>query len=120
MLISLKESVANRVTEALKKYIVKNNPSVEELFVNLGDIKTVRVLSFYSGYASIVKRELSLSLTSPISCPDATIWIWRETGWPISYPECLESTDLSLRVTAPNGMKYITAGQMGICDAWLQ
>lgn len=89
MLISLKESVANRVTEALKKYIVKNNPSVEELFVNLGDIKTVRVLSFYPGYASIVKRELSLSLTSPVSCPDATIWIWRETGMADFIPRVL-------------------------------
>ena len=80
MLISLKETVAIRVTEALKKYIKKNNPLVEELFVNLGDIKTVRILSFYPGIESIIKRELTLSVSSPVACPDATIWFWRETG----------------------------------------
>lgn len=81
MFLTLGTPVACRVTEILKDYITRNNPLVKELYVNLGDVKTVRILSFYPGTDSIIDRELALSVTSPVASPDATVWLWRETGF---------------------------------------
>ncbi|MBR5175517.1 MAG: hypothetical protein IKW89_06260 [Bacteroidales bacterium] len=80
MVLALGASVASHVTETLKKYITSNYPLIKELFVNLGNVKTVRVLSYYPGFENIINRELSWSVTSPVSCPDATVWLWREIG----------------------------------------
>lgn len=81
MFLTLGTPVASRVTEILKDYITRSNPLVKELYVNLGDVKTVRILSFYPGTENIIDRELALSLTSPVAMPDATVWLWREAGF---------------------------------------
>ena len=76
----LKDTSASVLIERLKAYISGNYPLVQEFFIRLGGTKTVRILSFYPGTAGILAREFHEAVVLPIERPDATIWLWKETG----------------------------------------
>ena len=80
MRATLRTPIARRCMSGLKEYIKNSFPLVKEFHINLGGLKTVRVLSFYPGSEAIIEREFSLIMTDPVPEPDATVWFWRETG----------------------------------------
>ena len=76
----LNDPSASIIIERLKKHIADNHSLVGEFFIRLGNLKTVRILSYYPETTRILEREFQWSLTSPTEHPDATIWLWQETG----------------------------------------
>ena len=48
------------------------------VFVNFGDLKTVRIIVCDEGALHLMKRELSWIITEPVPDPDASIVLWRE------------------------------------------
>ena len=80
MVVSLRTPSADCRIKALKSYITETFTNVDVFYVNLGDLRTVRINSFYPGTSGIIGRQFKLSLTAPVDNPDAVIWLWRETG----------------------------------------
>lgn len=76
----IKDSSAGILLDRLKAYISGNHSLVREYHIRLGNLKTVRILTYYPGTAGILAREFSWSLIPPVAHPDATIWLWQETG----------------------------------------
>ena len=50
----------------------------ETLFLTLGDVKTLRVECCHPEAATMVRRQLAWSLTTPVEHPDATLYFWEE------------------------------------------
>lgn len=50
----------------------------ESFYIQVGGIKTVRVLSCDPEAAPMIRRQLAWSLTEPVPNPDATLVLWRE------------------------------------------
>ena len=80
MQISLNADSGSRLHSALKRYVTEEHPLVKELYLNLGGLKTVRVLSYYPGTEGILTREFHFSIVPPVAEPDATVYFWRETS----------------------------------------
>ena len=80
MQISLNADSGSRLHSALKRYVTEDHPLVKELYLNLGGLKTVRVLSYYPGTEGILTREFHFSIVPPVAEPDATVYFWRETS----------------------------------------
>ena len=80
MVISLRTRSVECRIQALKKHITDSFPVEDVLYVNLGDLRTVRIISFYPETSGIIRRQFKMSLTTPVEKPDAVIWLWRETG----------------------------------------
>ena len=76
----IKDSSAGILFDRLKAYISGSHSLVREFFIRLGNLKTVRILTYYPGTAGILAREFGWSLIPPIAHPDATIRLWQETG----------------------------------------
>lgn len=52
----------------------------EQLFLNLGGLKTIRVCCCHPNAAAMVRRQLAWSLSVPVKNPDATLYFWEEPG----------------------------------------
>lgn len=52
----------------------------EVLYLNLGDIKTIRVVCCHPNAATMVRRQLAWSLTAPVEHPDATLYFWENAN----------------------------------------
>ena len=65
---------------ALKRYVVEDHSLVKEFYLNLGSLKTVRILSYYPGTEDVLAKEFHFSIVSPVAAPDATIFLWQETS----------------------------------------
>ena len=76
----IKDSSAGILFDRLKAYISGSHSLVREFFIRLGNLKTVRILTYYPGTAGILAREFGWSLIPPVAHPDATIRLWQETG----------------------------------------
>lgn len=48
------------------------------LYLNLGDIETIRVFCCHPAAASMIRRQLAWSLTQPVEQPDATLYFWED------------------------------------------
>lgn len=62
----------------LEGYLATELRHAEERFVNLGGLKTVRMLVCDGNVLQIIDRELPWVLTAPCADPDATLIIWKE------------------------------------------
>lgn len=64
---------------SLKKRIERASDSQESLFLDLGGVRTVRVVLFAKEARDMIQRELKWVLTDAVDKPDATIYLWQES-----------------------------------------
>ena len=64
--------------ERLKAYVSETSSHPGEMFLNLGGLKTVRVLAYDRTALLLIDREMSFARTGPVPFPDATIVLWKE------------------------------------------
>ena len=76
-----KQSVPKCISH-LREYLAEPLRNAASVFVNLGDLKIVRIVVCDEAALSLMKRELGWIVTEPVPDPDATIVLWRE-----DYPE---------------------------------
>ena len=72
-----KQAFVNCVSQ-LRQYMEAPVSCATSVFVNLGDLKTVRIIVCDEGALHLMKRELSWIITEPVPDPDASIVLWRE------------------------------------------
>ena len=78
-----KQSVGKYISR-LKNYLDGPMRDAESVFVNLGDLKIIRIIACDRRALPLMKRQLGWITTEPVSEPDATIVLWRE-GSPESF-----------------------------------
>jgi hypothetical protein len=74
----------------------------EVLYLNLGDVKTVRILCCHPDAAAMVRRQLAWSITSPVEEPDATLYFWEE-----AQPEDFHRRVLNLNFDREEGDDFL-------------
>lgn len=112
MRVSLSPALDELFYTSLKKYVTEGHALVKELYINLGDLKAVRILSYYPGTEGIISRELKWSLTSPVQNPDATIYLWNETGFEDLFKR-LTGVSLELNPSDKGWLEFQRHGNRG-------
>lgn len=78
MVLSLNEQQKHNCFLHLRSMLEPRMADAEAFFIQVGGIKTVRVLSCNPEAAPMIRRQLAWSLTEPVPNPDATLVLWRE------------------------------------------
>lgn len=76
MIASLSKEQTSRCLSNLRGWL--DSRCREVLYLNLGDVKTVRVMCCHPDAAAMVRRQLAWSLTGPVENPDATLYFWED------------------------------------------
>ncbi|MBO4843644.1 MAG: hypothetical protein J5490_03560 [Bacteroidales bacterium] len=79
MVLSLNKEQKQNCFSHLRGLLDARIAGAQEYFLNVGGVKTVRVLSCDPEAAPMIRHQLAWSLTSPVSKPDATLVLWRDT-----------------------------------------
>ena len=74
-----KQSVGKCISH-LKDYLDSPMRDAVPVFVNLGDLKVVKIIVCDRKALPLMKRELGWIITEPVAEPDATIVLWRESS----------------------------------------
>ena len=72
-----KQSVGRCISN-LRHYLEASMSDASSVFVNLGDLKRVKIIVCDEDALHLMKRELGWIITEPVPAPDATIVLWRE------------------------------------------
>ena len=75
---SIDESRRQEIIDRIKHYTSPKLENASEVFVDLGGIKTVRILLCDNDAIQLISRELTWVITNPTDTPDATIILWKE------------------------------------------
>ena len=78
MVLSLNEQQRQNCFLHLRSFLEPLTTDAEPFYIQVGGIKTVRVLSCDPEAAPMIRRQLAWSLTEPVPNPDATLVLWRE------------------------------------------
>ena len=78
MVLSLNEQQRQNCFLHLRSFLEPLMADAESFYIQVGGIKTVRVLSCDPEAAPMIRRQLAWSLTEPVPSPDATLVLWRE------------------------------------------
>lgn len=80
--------------DRFRKYMESKEDCAQSVHVNLGDLKTVRIVACDPSALRLIRRELEWIMTDAVPEPDATIVLWREDA-PESF--CRRVFGLDLR-----------------------
>lgn len=83
-ILSINKQSVGKCISHLKDYLDGPMSGAEQVFVNLGGLKVVKIIVCDRDALALMKRELGWITTEPVSEPDATIVLWRE-GSPESF-----------------------------------
>lgn len=73
----------SRLQERLKAF------TSEALYLNLGGIKTIKVVCCHPKAGVIIHREMAWSLVEPVEHPDATLYFWEEPRFDTFFQQTL-------------------------------
>ena len=76
MIASLNHQQTTQCFSRLKERL--NNLTCEVLYLNLGGVKTIKVICCHTDAASMVRRQLAWSITEPVEHPDYNLYFWEE------------------------------------------
>ena len=77
MIVSLSREQTSHCLSRLREWL--DTSCREELFLNLGGVKTMRVLCCHPDASTMVRRQLDWSLSIPVNNPDVTLYFWEES-----------------------------------------
>ena len=78
MVLSLNERQKQNCFLRLRSCLEPLMADAQEFFINVGGIRTVRVVSCNPQAAPMIRRQLAWSLAEPVPDPDATLVLWKE------------------------------------------
>lgn len=81
---SIRKQYVGKCLSHLNDYLDGPMSGAEQVFVNLGDLKVVRIIVCDRRALLLMKRELGWITTEPVTEPDATVVLWQE-GAPESF-----------------------------------
>ena len=81
MLIPLSERNIERCVSRLEAWLQTACEHPGEVWLDLGGLKTVRVLCYHPDAAAMIRRQLAWSVTEPSGCPDYTLCFWEDPDW---------------------------------------
>lgn len=79
MVLSLNKAQKQNCFNHLRSVLSPVLTGVREYYLDLGGIKTVRVISCDPDAAPMIRLQLAWSLTDPVPAPDATLVLWKGT-----------------------------------------
>lgn len=79
MVLSLNNEQKQNCFRNLDKLLEPLMPEAETFYLDLGGLKTVRVIACDADASPMIRHQLAWSLTAPVESPDATLILWRET-----------------------------------------
>ena len=121
MVLSLNTEQKQRCFRHLERVLDPLKAGAADCYLNLGGIKTMRIVSCDPEAIWMIRRQLAWSLSAPVSAPDATLVLWRESsvrdflcrGLGLEMAdEGTEETILVLR----DGGKWIPFGRINAAD----
>jgi len=79
MVLSLNKQQKQNCFTYLKARLSPLMTAAEEYYIDLGGLKTVKIVSCAPEADFMIRHQLVWSLTAPVSNPDATLVLWRQT-----------------------------------------
>ena len=79
MVLSLSIQQSNACFGRLKEVLAPVRNRAEAFFLDLGGIRTVKILACDSDAVPMIRRQLAWTLTDPVPDPDATLVLWKES-----------------------------------------
>lgn len=104
----------------LKERIERASDSQESLFLDLGGVRTVRIVLFAKEARDLIQRELKWVLTEAVDQPDATIYLWRECDMLsfarefFVFPGTIEGNEYLLIKVQDGQESFFPCGQLNI------
>lgn len=80
MFENISKQVASNCLARFRQYLEPQLREAVSVYVNLGDLKTVRITACDPNALRLIRRELSWIMTDPVPDPDATIVLWSENA----------------------------------------
>ncbi len=80
MVLSLNTNQKERCFQRLGESLRPLMAGAETCYLDLGGIRTVRIVACDPDAMPMIRRQLAWSLTGPVAKPDATLVLWRESS----------------------------------------